>query len=295
MSQDLSKAKKGTGSVFPEKAIDAVGGFERLEPLLGPDEFKRRFFFGIPLASPVTKETLTPDDLRDFIKRAANAVELDSKVDITPVIRRHRLPFDPALFAQWAHMEIPNRPIQKVIKLAIASASYAGTSIDNQNSDHPHSGDIYIVPNEWVEMGNAVRGILNINPMSPLYSASGGTMSGALSSQGAASLLLIGQGTWLPAFWTAELLHGFCTEEGNVPVIINEVIGQKAAMMLISNLLPMYAIVSQSLNMDGLGQSVSNQTYQVLQIKYQILEKEYNTNIGKIKMMTGSKLFSGSV
>lgn len=294
MSTDLKNAKKGTGSVFPEKVIDAAGGFERVEPLLGPQDFKRRFFFGVPLTSPITKEKLTDDDLRDFIKRAVNQFELDTKLDVAPVIRRHRLPFDPNLYHQWMHMEVPNKPIQKVLKMSITSASYVQTGEPNESSKYPSGGHIYIIPNEWIEMGNATRGLLNVNPINPAFSSIGGT-GAAISSAGSAAMLLIGQMGFVPAFWQLELLHGFCSEDGQVPVIINECVGQKAAMMLIDNLLPMFAIVSQSLNMDGLGQSVSNQTYQVLQIKRGLIEKDYIANVGKLKMMTGNKLFMGSV
>ena len=86
MSQDhISHAKRGIGSVFPEKVYDSAPGLERVEPLLTANLFKRRFFLGIPLISPLTKEKITDKDLRDFIKRAASLCEVDSKLDFTQV------------------------------------------------------------------------------------------------------------------------------------------------------------------------------------------------------------------
>jgi hypothetical protein len=291
MSQDLSKAKKGTGSVFPEKAYDAAGPVSRLEPIIGPEEFKRRFFFGVPLASPITKEKLSDDDIKDFIKRAINQLELDTHLDVGMVVRRHRLPFDPNLYQQFIHCEIPNKPIQKVIRLAICSANYDDTP--DATGQYPSGGQIYVIPPQWVEMGNAVRGTINVNPLSPAFSAIGAQASGVAA--GGTILAFIGVQGWVPAFWTLECTHGFITEEGLAPVILNECIGQKAAMMLITNLLPLFAVVSSSLSLDGLGQSVSNQTYQVLQIKMQMLEKEYIANCRKLRMLTGNQILVGNV
>lgn len=291
MSKDLSYSKRGTGSVYPERVYDSAPGIVRVEPLLTPKKFVERFFKGIPLVSPVTKEKVTVAELKDYIHRGMSLFEVESKTDATPIIRRHRLPFDPNLYHKFIHLEIPNKPIQKVIRLAICSASYQYTPQEGEK--YPSGAEIYQVPNEWVEMGNAVRGILNVNPINPAFSAIG--TQTAVAASGATILQFIGQMGWVPAYWVVECLHGFCSEDGGVPVVVNEMIGIKAALLLIDNLIPQYQIVSQSLSIDGLGQSVSNQMYQLLQIKQQKLLQDYDRLLKTIKNMLGNNFITSNV
>src|SRR5579871_4873006 len=113
----LKYAKRGTGSVLPEHAIDAAGAPDRIEPFLTAKQLKSRFLFGIPMVNPLNpKEKISTKDMEDFIKRGVNQFERDSMVDVMPVIRSHRLPFDPNLYHQFIYCEIPNKPVQKVIE-----------------------------------------------------------------------------------------------------------------------------------------------------------------------------------
>ena len=283
--------KKGIGSVYPEGAIGGVGGEYRIEPFLVGKEFKKRFFFGIPLISPLTKEKLNDEDLDDYIKRAMNVFEVESKVDVQPVFRRHRLPFDPNLYHQNIWLEVPNKPVQKVHRLAICSASYQYTP--DEHDQYPAGAEIYRIPNQWIDMAYAVRGRLFVNPINPAFSAIGTSTSVAAS--GATILQFVGQQGWVPGYWVVECTHGICNENGNVPVIINECIGSKAAMLLIDNLLPLYRIANQSMGIDGLSQSVSDLTYQLLMEKRKSLEAEYKNNLKLLKTMTGNNIFASNV
>jgi len=291
MAKDLSKSKKLTGSIFPERVYDATGVLNRIEPLLDGETFRKRFFFGFNLISPVTREKITNSDLEDYILRAVSQFELDTKLHVTPVIMRHRLPFDPNLYHMNIWTQLPNKPIQKVIRMAICSASYTGTS--EENEQYPSGAEIYRIPNEWIDVSYAVRGTLFVNPLNPAFSAIG--TNTAVSTSGATILQFIGQIGFVPAYWTVECVHGFCTEDGRVPIIVNECIGAKAAMMLIDNLLPLFKITSQSLSIDGLGQSVNDLSYQLLQQKRQLLDTNYRENVQKLKTMTANNLFTGHV
>lgn len=286
-------SKKGIGSVWPEKAIDSAPGLQRVEPFLTPTVFKDRYLFGIPLVSPITKEKLTPKHIKDFLQRAASNFELETKVSIFPVIHRHRLPFDPQTYSQFIFLEVPSTPIQQVLNLAICSASYSGTTEENQNKQYPRGMEIYTIPNEWIEMGNATRGIINVNPINPAFSAIG-TNAGVAAS-GATILQFIGQQGWVPAYWNIEVMCGLGNKDGSVPAIVNEAVGLKATAMLLDVLIPQYRIVSQSLNMDGMGQSVSNQAYALLQQKRDKAYEDYMRLVNKIKTMTSNKIFSGNV
>jgi hypothetical protein len=286
-------SKKNIGSVWPDKAIAAAPGLNRVEPFLMPNLFKSRYLFGIPLTSPVTKEKLKPADLKDYIQRAANLFELETKVSIFPIVKRFRLPFDPNMYSQFMYFEIPEKPIQQVLKLAIASASYSETGKSNENSRYPGGHQIYTIPNEWIEMGNASKGILNVNPINPAFSAIG--TSSSVAASGAAILQFIGQQGWVPAYWNAEVIVGLGSMEGNVPSIVNEAVGLRATMILMDNLIPQFRFASQSLNIDGQGQSVNDNMYSLLQDKRDQAEKHYQNIVNKIKAITANKIFSSNV
>lgn len=249
--------------------------------------------WGIPLVSPITKQKLSDEDIKDYITRGANQLELDAQVDIFPVIRRHRLPFDPNLYYQWIYLEVPNKPIQKVIRAAICSASYLDTGPENENAKYPSGANIYELPNDWIEMGNARRGTLNVIPINPAFTAIG--TGDAVGATGAAILAFIGQMGWVPSYWTVECVHGFCSEDGNVPQMINEAIGMAAAIKLLSNLYPLFRVTSQSLSIDGLGQSNSDQLQQLLQVKMQQLQTDYQKIVNRVKAMVSNKMFSSNV
>lgn len=292
MSKDLKNAKKGTGSIHPEGAIDAVG-LKRVESLITAERVVSRFLGGIALIYPTTKQKITSEDINDAINRAANLMEAESQIDVQPIIRRIRLPFDPYLYQANIWIEVPYKPVQKVLRLAICSASYQDTSTENQNAQYPSGGEIYKIPNEWVDLSYAAKGKIFVNPINPAFTALGtGT---AVSGQAGAILQFIGQTGWTPAYWTAEVITGFCTEDGQVPVIINEMLGMKAAILLIDNLIPSYKIASQSLGIDGLSQSVNDLTYQLLQQKRQQLDADLHKLVNRIKMISGNTFFVSNV
>lgn len=297
MSTKMKNAKKGTGSVYPERAIDAAGPVAQVEPLLDGGQLRRMYFFGVPMTSPITKQTLCDKDLDDFVKRAVNLFALDAQIDVQPVVRRHRLSFDPNLYAQHIALEIPNKPIRKVIRLAICSANYRDMRDEDgnleQDKTYPSGGQIYTIPNDWIEMGNAVRGYLNVIPISPAF---GSMSTGLAMTQAGATVMqfIHGQG-FVPAYWTVECLHGVMCDEGNVPVVVNEAIAARAAMLLIEALLPLYRATSQSMGMDGLSQSVSDNMLQLLQTKREMAEQTYKDIIKRLKTLYSIKLFSSNV
>lgn len=291
MSTDLSNDKKLSGSVYPETAFDASSGFGRVEPFLSPTELKTRFLFGFPLVSPITKAKITDTDLLDYIKRGANQVEIDAKVLIQPVMLRPRLPFDPALYEKNIWLESPYKPLQKLHRVFIASASYVNTP--DQNAQYPAGANIYQIPNEWVDVSYAVKGKIFVNPINPAFAAVGTAQQAAFS--GAGILQFIGMNGYVPAFWTIEGLYGFCTQDGKVPVVVNEALGAWAAILVLTNLFPLYRIGGHSLSADGLGQSVTDVFYQLLQLKIAELQKQYKNNVAQIKTMCGQNFITSNV
>jgi hypothetical protein len=290
-------AKKPTGAVYPERAIDGTGIYAELEPLLDGKTFARRFLFGIPLISPLTKEKLGPDDMEDLVKRALGKFQTDSKALVQTKVLRHRLPFDPNLYNQHIFCELPFKPVRRILRLAICSSSYTAQFDDQGNplgdAKFPTGGNIYTIPNEWIEMGNAVRGYINVNPLSPAFTALGTAQ--ATGAAGATILQFIGQQGWVPAYWTCEAETGLMCEDGSVPVIVNEAIGSMAAIYAIEMLLPLFRYASQSMAIDGLSQSLSHQMINILQMKLEYLTTRYKEIIKQLKTMFGNNLFSSNV
>jgi hypothetical protein len=297
MATDFSKAKKPTGAVFPERAIDGTGLYAEIEPLLDGKLMARRYLFGIPLVSPLTKEKITPEDLEDFVKRGMARFQLESKALVQTKILRHRLSFDPNLYNQHIFLELPFKPIRRILRLAICSSNYREVTDENgvleETKQFPTGGEIYRIPADWVEMGNAVRGYINVNPLSPAFTALG--TASATGAAGATILQFIGQQGWVPAYWTVEAETGLSCENGQVPVIVNEAIGSAAAIYLIDILLPLFRTASQSMSMDGLSQSVNDRMIELLQDKRNTLEVRFKDIVKHLKTMFGNNFFSSNV
>ena len=299
---DLSKAKKPIHGHWPERVIQSAPGIERFEELMTPKKLKSRFFLGLPLTSPLTGEKITPSDMKEAIMRACNILETDIRTEIMPTIKRHRLPFDAELYSRFIHLEIPHKPIQKVLALQICSSSYlqngqepGSTPLPGQppeiNPRYPNGDVLYTIPVEWIDMANANRGILNVNPFSPAFTAVGVATTPSASPLTA----FLGQLRFVPGFWNVTVLSGLGCEDGTVPVYVNEVVGCKAAILLLDNLIPLYRIASQSLGADGLSQSVNDLGYQLLKQKRDDLEVKYKEYCKTLKSLTGNTLFVSNV
>jgi len=416
MSTNMKKAKKGTGATFPERQIDGTGLYAELEPLIDGETMARSYLFGIPLISPLTKERLGPKDLESFIKRGLGRFQLEAKTSVQTRLVRHRMPFDPQLYAQFVALEIPFKPIRRVKRLAICSAAYGSindfgeeesVSLENDHEglfpdgqsprhtnpwhlgtpyglgaivtwngssyasavsanvgnqpdtspaqwtlaawdgawsnvttygigavvkynnnlyvsqqvgnlgnvpimtpafwatatskpkhDHrfPSGSEIYRIPNEWIEMGNATRGLLNVVPLGVVFSGGGlGFEAQAGSLTGSALLQVIGALGFLPAFWTVECETGLMDPEGMVPVIVNEAIGSAAAIYALEVMLPLFRIASQSMSVDGLSQSVTDRIIELIELRLDKLEKRYAMIIKHLKVMFGNSFFTSNV
>jgi hypothetical protein len=288
---DLTQAKKLPGSIYPEGAFSAPSGFGRIEPFLTPESLKTRFLFGLPLVSPITRAKITDVDLIDYIKRGASQLEVDAKVVVTPVMQRVRLPFDPALYEKNIWLECPYKPMQKLAALYIASASYANTP--DQNAPYPAGANIYQVPNDWVDVSYAVKGKIFVNPINPAFAAVGTAQQAAFS--GAGILQFIGMNGYVPAFWSIDALFGFCTQDGQVPLVVNEALGAWAAILLLTNLFPLFRATSHSLSADGLGQSSTDALQQLLQAKIEQLKLQYANNVKQIRSLCGTNFTTSNV
>lgn len=272
------------GSVHPTNAVDG-SPLGRLEPLLTPEQLTRRFLFGIPLVSasrnPITEryDVMTEEHLQDFIISAVNRVESDLGVDVYPVTRDERHPYDGALFNSYMYFRVERPPIQRLHKLAVT----------------PSTGhDLFVVPLGWVDRGHFLKGQINIIPMATHAVGLGDYMP--VSPGGAHFIQILGRGGgWLPSFFTINYTSGFVDEAGRVPRILNDLIGIYAAIEALDNLGATNRQAAFSLSLDGMSQSVNTPGVQVYAQRIQKLEEQKVVILNKLKAKLGTKLFSGTL
>lgn len=278
---DFTNSKKALGSALPENAVDTAR--QQVEPLITVDQLKSRFLWGVPLVSatkdPMTgrSQVMTDDMLADLIESAVSQAELELKIDIFPVQREEKQPFDINLYNSFGYFQLAHRPCSSIDKLSVTPSNEL---------------DVYVVPNDWVEGAYLNRGQVNIIPLTVAFVQ--GTYIPQQSSGGAAFLQILGNKAWIPAWWKIKYTSGF--PDGMVPRIVNDYIGVQAAMEVLSMLALTYARTnSHSLGIDGLSQSVSTPGPQIFKVRLDELEERRKRIEKKIKAIFGYKIFSGTL
>lgn len=276
---DYKTSKKALASVYPMDAVDAAS-FQRVEPVITPKQLRSRFLRGLPLVSPLTHEALKDSDIQDDIIQAINLVEFETMISIYPVQLELRLPFKYEDFQSFNFLEVPHKPILSVDRLAIVTAS-------NQ--------EIYQIPPDWIDNANFRHGRINVQAFTPTNLVGGSPYTlPSTGSQGGGFLLAGGFGSYRPGYWQIKLTRGFQMDQG-IPVIINRIIGLRAAMMIITNLIPQYQLSSYSLGLDGVSQSQSNQAPQLFQDVLNRHQAEYEALTAKLKTMYNHNIFGTSI
>lgn len=254
---DYTQTKKIINNNYPSKSVTGgVAGFPRVEPLLTVDRLKQEFLFGIPLVSPLTRQQITDDTLKNMLTRAMARVELECKIDISPVQRETSLPFDRVKYLQgWNQIDLSSVPLSSIEELSIRGVDSATTPSNPQGGGPDGKGSIlYNVPLEWVDLSQANKGLLHLVPLISSFTGTG-LVGAAISGPAAALFMVFNQLPQVPAYWFCRWTSGF--KENAVPSTINELVGTYAAMEVLSLLGPTRLFNAQSINVDGTGQSVS--------------------------------------
>lgn len=279
---DYSNSKFGVGAAFPENAVE--DSYQHLEPLITAAQLKARHLIGIPLVSaakdPLTgkPEVVTPEMVTEIIRGAVAQAEQDLQIDIFPVRRKEKHPFDQNLYTSFMYFQLNHKPCTSVDKLSVTPSS---------------NNDIYVVPPDWIETAYANKGQINVVPLSVAY-VQGTYISPDNTQGGAAFLVIMGMKGWIPAFWQVEYTSGF--KDGMIPRVINDYIGLLAAADILSQLATTYARVqSFSQGIDGMSQSMSTPGPQIFKVRMDEIEKKLAAIRGKIKSMYGHKIFAGTL
>jgi hypothetical protein len=241
---DYTDSKDGLGRIYPENTIET--SWEDLEPLITPEKLIRVHLFGIPLVSnvinPLTRkpDVMTKDHIKEQILEAVSLCESDSKLAIFPRQHDEKQPFDRVQYQRFGYFQLRERPITSIQSLTVNTAS---------------GNDVYVVPLDWIDVGYLHQGQINILPLT-ISVRNGGVVPILAGPGGSAFLSIFGNNAWIAGFWKVRYTTGF--EEGKLPKIVNQYIGVMAAIEILSLLGATHSkTTSTSLNLDGMGQSVS--------------------------------------
>jgi hypothetical protein len=277
---DYTNTKSGPGAAYPDNAVETQ--WQRLEPLVTPEQVRSRHLFGIPLVSqmvdPITKQAqvYTDDLIADTIDRSVAQAEQDTGLDIFPMQVKEKAPFDRAEYMSFGYMRTERRPVASVEALTITPANNV---------------DIFSVPLDWIETAYLPKGQLNIVP---LVAATGSSVAQATGTAGAIFLAVMSQFYWVPAFWQIKYTTGF--PDGLLPKIVNEYIGVIAAMEILSSLASTYGgSQSYSLGIGGASQSQSTPGPDIFTKRFGDLEKKRDKLKKQLKTQYGLNIFSGNV
>jgi hypothetical protein len=280
---DYRTTKPVVGGVFPIGGKDST--WSRVEPLITPDELTMLHLFGIPLVSgmpdPTTgrRQRMTPELIAKNIDRAVTLAETETGMTIFPEQFQEKKPWDRQEYDSFGYFQLQKRPIASVEKVAV--------NLSNNQ-------DIYEAPLDWVEVGQLQWGQLNIIPLT--IALTSGNPVAIPTTAGGALLLSIFQGKsqWVASFWEVTYTAGF--PDGNVPKIVNELIGTIAAMETLSQLASTYGkSQGTSISLDGLSQSVSTPGPEIFTKRLKDLQDKRSMLIGKIKNLYHLKFFSNNV
>jgi len=281
---DFTNNKPTIGDVFPSGAVDS--SWVRTEPLITPEKLIRKHLFGIPLVSgmkdPVTGRAarLTNDDLADYIDTAVGLAELETGLTIFETQFKEKHAWDRQEYDSFGYFRLDQRPLSAVQKITVNLSS---------------NDDIYEVPLQWVEIGNAKFGQLNIIPLTIALTGSGNPVAIPTTAGGALLLSIFqGKSQWVASFWQIVYTAGF--PDGQLPKVVNDLIGTIAAMEVLSQLASTYGKSSgSSLSIDGASQSVSTPGPEIFTKRMKDLADKRQMLTGKLKNLYGLKFIANNV
>lgn len=265
--------KTGSSSIYPLHAIDSGGNFDRLEPMITPDILIKDYLFAVPLYDKSTNTRITEEDLKRVINRAISRAELDLKINIIPIRRQSKLPFDMNLFKYFGHLEIPFRPVTTLCNLQLTDANNLVQ---------------YTFPPQIIETRNLHLGQINFGPVS-IQSPVGPIFSEATGFGGA---LILTQTIYLqsmPAFYLVDYITGF--PENKIPSTIVQVIAITAAIEVMSKVSPLFRTNSQSLSHDGLSASSSGPGANLFLNRINELKEQKQTLVNQIAHYFYNRVF----
>lgn len=267
---DQNYPKSYGTKVYPVGAENSSEVLKRIEPILSPEKLINRYLKGINLSQ------YSNDDLKDIIGIAADKTELLIGTTITPVKRKEKHPFDRSLYRSFIHLMANFGPILQVDKMCIRSSN---------------DKNIFEIPADWIDAARLYQKQINVIPLT-VVGATGITQGQPTGAAGLAFIAAMNGGIdWVPSYWEIEYTTGVCNKEGQVPSIINELIGAIAAINILGSLGAQNKNTSVSISHDGISQSSSNPGPNLYQTRIAELIAEREQMVKKIKGVFYNKRF----
>lgn len=271
-------------SGYPVHAIQTSGLLRRSEPFLTPELLKTRYLLGVPLQL-ANGDKFTDEILTDRIMMAMNESEAQLGTTITREEFVDKLPFDWSLFKSFIHIKPRHKPIISLEDLSIVASN---------------DEIIFQLPSVWVDMANASIGQLNVIPLLAAFGATSTTGSPITvngAGAGVAFLAIWGAAGNSqqnpPSYWQVTYSAGLSNREGQVPTIVNQLIGTNAAINLLSEIAQSYIATSQTLSQDGISQGSSGLGPRTYALRIEELTKNRDELIRKIKGIFSTKYVIG--
>lgn len=280
---DYTRSKQDPRSAYPENATEAHE-WALYQPLLTPQQLRDKPLWGIALVSNMRDPNtgkypqMTDDQLKEQILDAAARVSLESGVDIFPVQREEKVPFDRAEMMDLGYMRTKYKPIRSVEKLSVAPG------------DQP---DLLVISPEWISKEGFTRGEVRIVPTVGSLASTGAMMGTDSAGFNPMFATVLNQSRWVASFWTIVYTTGF--NDGMVPRPLNELIGATAAIEVLGLLAATNRSNSHSLSMDGMSQSASTPGPQVYRDRIEQLEKKRESLLKRFRSKFGNKFAIGNI
>lgn len=270
-----TKGKSFGTKAYPADALNTSSLLRRVEPLITPEQLISKYLKGIS-----GLDQYTEDDLKAEIELSINEIETESNLIIFKSQFKQRIAFDISLYKSFIFIKSNYRPILSVEELTVESSNGIV---------------VYTLPNDWIELGNAHKGQINVLPLLTVF----GTSSSVISTTSPTGAMLFLQSltnySYLPAFWSLTYSAGICSREGDVPLVINDIIGCNTAINVLSALSALNVNNSQSLGQDGISQSSSSPGPNLYNNRIEQLTLRKEKQLASVRRIYHSKFYLNNV
>lgn len=270
---DYPESKSFGTKGYPVEAFKTTSLLRRCEPLLTPELLKSRYLKGLDVSK------YTDSELEQEIEIATNEFELMSDLTVNKVIFKERIPFDRAAYQSFVFMKLNNGPIRSIEEVLIESSNGEA---------------IYRLPPDWIEVGLAHKRQINLIPILSIFGAAG-LKDGQASNAGLIFIQAVNNFRWLPAFYSVTYTGGLANKDGEIPIVVNDIIGMTAAIEILSSLQSNFLYNSTSISQDGISQSASGQGPQTFQARIQELTERRDKMLKKVKSQFHQKYYLSNI
>jgi hypothetical protein len=242
--------------VFPYRATEVDESVNRYSSIPTVEKMRSVYLFGIPLKSTLTGQEVSDEMIQTYIDSAISEIEHELSITITPTTYDERHTWDREMWQNaFGWVKVNQRPIIQVNELSLVFSNDEQRTVRFPNEFlFPQDQDaaIQVVP----AVGTTMQGFL--------LSAFAGSQLWAIFSSA--------QSSWPGA---VRVIYKAGFEAGRVPALITGLIGNLAALKLLTNIAPLlFPYSSYGLGLDGASQSVSLPGPQFLVSRISDLEKQ---------------------